>query len=206
MVLVKSNRYPRDCRQLALLSGRYRVIQVEPLGFGASGRPHDYPRAGLHEQVLAVADREAVGRFVVWGYSQGGAMAAMVAQASPRVAGMIAGGFSPATEPTAAWSARMEREQRVPAAARAFWQRFARFDWTEELAAMGCPRLLYAGQDDSTRAAGLRRTLASLTDGGATVVEFDGLDHRTCNDEPAMSARIVPAVAGWLNDRVGSSW
>lgn len=195
-----------NCRQLRLLSDRYQVIQVEPLGFGSSDRPQDYPDAGLHEQVLAVADREAVGRFVIWGYSQGGAMAAMVAQASPRVAGMVAGGFSLATEPGAAWVDRMERQQRVPVAARTFWRRFTRFDWVGELAAMGCPRLLYAGRDDRARAAGLRRTRASLTDGGAAVIEFDGLDHRTCNSEPAMSTRIVPAVASWLNDTVGSSW
>jgi pimeloyl-ACP methyl ester carboxylesterase len=206
LVLVKPHRYPRDYRQLGLLSDRYRVIQVEPLGFGASDRPHDYPDVGIHEQILAVADREAADRFVVWGYSQGGAMAAMVARASPRAAGMIAGGFSLATQPTAASVDRMEREQRVPVAARTFWRQFTRFDWAAELAAMGCPRLLYAGRDDRTQAAGLRRTRAALAGGGAAVVEFDGLDHRTCNDEPAMSTRIVPAVTGWLNDTVGSTW
>lgn len=206
LVVVKPHRYPRDYRQLRLLSDRYQVIQVEPLGFGSSDRPQDYPGAGLHEQVLAVADREAVGRFVIWGYSQGGAMAAMVAQASPRVAAMVAGGFSLASEPTAAWLDRIEREQRVPVAARAFWRQFTRFDWVDELAAMGCPRLLYVGRDDRNRTAGLQRIRASLTDGGATLIEFDGLDHQTCNDEPAMSSRVVPAVAGWLNDTVGTSW
>jgi pimeloyl-ACP methyl ester carboxylesterase len=120
LLLVKPHRHPRDYPQLRLLAGRYRVIQVEPLGFGASGRPLDYPGAGLHEQVLAVADHEAVDQFALWGYSQGGAMAAAVAQASPRVTALICGGFSLTTEPTAAWMNRMEREQRVPVAARVF--------------------------------------------------------------------------------------
>jgi pimeloyl-ACP methyl ester carboxylesterase len=206
LLLVKPHRYPKDYRHLRLLSGQYRVIQVEPLGFGASDRPRDYPDAGIHEQVLAVADREEAGRFAVWGYSQGGAMAAAVARASPRVTAMIAGGFSLVTQPTTAWVARMEREQRVPIAPRTFWRGFTRFDWAAELAAMRCPRLLYAGGDDGTQAAGLRRTRAALTEGGATVIEFNGLDHRTCNNEPALSARIVPTVVRWLRDSASSSW
>lgn len=206
LVLVKPHRYPKDYLQLRLLADRYQVIQVEPLGFGASDRPHNFPAAGLHEQVLAVVDREAVGRFVVWGYSQGGAMAAAVAQASPRVAAVVAGGFSLATQPTDAWVDRMDREQRVPVAARTFWHQFKRFDWIEELAAMMRPRLLYVGGEDRVHAAGLRRTRASLADRGATVVEFDGLDHRACDCEPAVSTRIVPTVVGWLDNMVGSGW
>lgn len=206
LVLVKPHRYPKDYPQLRLLSDRYRVIQVEPLGFGASDRPHDYPVAGLHEQVLAVVDREAVDRFVVWGYSQGGAMAAAVAQATSRVNAMVAGGFSLATEPTDAWIGRMDREQRVPVAARVFWHWFKEFDWCEELATMRCPRLAYVGGDDRTQAPGLRRTGGSLTDCGVTLIEFDGLDHRTCQGEPALSTRIVPTVVDWLNNRVGGDW
>lgn len=206
LVLVKPHRHPKDYPQLRLLADRYQVIQVDPLGFGASDRPHDFPAVELHEQVLAVVDREAVGRFVVWGYSQGGAMAAAVARASPRVAAMVTGGFSLATQPTDAWVSRTEREQRVPVAARTFWRQFKRFDWVEELAAMRCPRLLYVGGEDRVQAAGLRRTRASLADGGATVVEIDGLDHRTCNCEPAMSSWILPTVVGWLNSAVGISW
>jgi hypothetical protein len=45
---------------------------------------------------------------------------------------------------------------------------------------MTCPKLLYAGSDDRANAA-LRHTRASLADAGATVVEFDGLDHQMCN-------------------------
>jgi hypothetical protein len=202
LVLVKPHRHPKDYLQLRLLSDRYMIIQIEPLGFGASDRPGDYPQAGLHEQVLAVLDRESVGQFVVWGYSQGGAMAAAVAQATPRAVAMVAGGFSPVGQPTDAWMDRMDREQRVPVASRAFWHWFKQFDWLEELAAMQGPRLLYVGAGDRTQALGLRRTRVPLTDRGVTLIEFEGLDHRTCDREPAMSARIVPTVVNWLSSRV----
>ena len=71
------------------------VIQVEPLGFGASDRPVDHPPIGINDQVLAVADREAVDRFIVWGYSQGGAKTAGIAQATPRVAAVVVGASCP---------------------------------------------------------------------------------------------------------------
>jgi hypothetical protein len=206
LVLVKPHRHPRDYPHLGLLAGRYRVIQVEPLGFGASDRPPDHPDAGIDEQVLAVADREAAERFAVWGYSQGAAMAAVVAQASRRVTALVAGGFSLATEPTRAQVARMEREQTVPAMSLAFWRQYTRFDWTAELAAMACPRLVYLGSEERTRAAGLRRTRAALVTGGTTVLEFDGLDHQTCSAEPALSARIIPKVTEWLHNAAGSNW
>jgi hypothetical protein len=43
------------------------------------------------------------------------------------------------TQPTDAWVDRMDRQQRVPIAARTFWRQFKQFDWVEELAAMRCP-------------------------------------------------------------------
>src|SRR5262245_31700358 len=64
------------------LADRYTMVQVEPLGFGWSDRPADYPEAGLQEQILAVCDAEGIGDFAVWGYSQGGAMACAIARAA----------------------------------------------------------------------------------------------------------------------------
>lgn len=133
-------------------------------------------------------------------------MAAAVAQATSRVTAMVAGGFSLTTQPTDAWIDRMDRQQRVPVAARLFWHWFKRFDWCEELATIQCPRLAYVGGDDRTQAPGLRRAGESLARCGVTVIEFDGLDHRTCHCEPALSTRIVPTVLGWLNNRVRGGW
>jgi hypothetical protein len=59
-VLAKPHRRPKDYIQLRLLSARLLVVQVEPLGFGDSDRPADYPLAGLREQVLSVPDRSAL--------------------------------------------------------------------------------------------------------------------------------------------------
>jgi pimeloyl-ACP methyl ester carboxylesterase len=200
IVLVKPHRRSKDYLQLRLLSARFRVIQVEPLGFGDSDRPAEYPTAGLHEQVLSVLDCVGVDQFVIWGYSQGAAVAAAVAQATQRAAALVAGGFSLLDRPTDTQLSRMDRQQRVPIAPRAFWHWYRGFDWVSELAAMRCPRLVYAGADDRTYAPGLRRTRDQLTGHGVCVVFFEGLDHRTCNDEPALSSKVIPTVVGWLDE------
>jgi pimeloyl-ACP methyl ester carboxylesterase len=206
VVLVKPHRLPREYPHLRLLSGAFRTIQIDPLGFGASDRPREHPRVVLHEQVLSVLDHEGVERFVVWGYSQGAAMSAAVGKASDRVAAMICGGYPLVGQPTAAWMGRMDRDLLGTAASRAFWHWYKRFDWLEELSALPCPRLLYVGGDDRTFAPAVRRTREPLVKCGVTVIEFDGLDHRSCNDEPAVSDRIVPTVMSWLERTAGSSW
>jgi hypothetical protein len=199
LVLVKPHRDPAVYPQVRLLSDQYRVIQIEPLGFGRSDRPRDYPTTGLHEQVLAVLDNEDVDRFIVWGYSQGAAVAAAVAQATTRAVAMIAGGFSLIDQPTDAWMRRMDREESVPVAARTFWHWYKRFNWLHEMAAMDQAALVYAGREDRAQAPGVVRSQEALTACGVTVIQFDGLDHNACNREPALSTRIAPAVTGWLD-------
>ncbi|MEQ7127028.1 alpha/beta hydrolase [Actinopolymorpha sp. B11F2] len=207
LVVLKNDRYSTVSVELRLLSDRYMVVQISPLGFGRSDRPRDYPRAGIHEHVLSVLDHEEVDRFAVWGYSQCGAMAAAVAQATPRTAAMVTGGFSLVDGgPTDARLARMDREQRVPVAPRAFWHWRKRFDWLDELAAMPCPRLLYVGREDRPAALGIRGSRDALTERGVDVIEFDGLDHRTCEREPALSTRVVPTVVDWFDECVGTTW
>jgi pimeloyl-ACP methyl ester carboxylesterase len=201
LVLVKPHRSPKIYDLMALLSDRYTVIQIEPLGFGWSDRPSDYPPAGVHEQVLTVLDREGVDSFAVWGYSQGGAMSLAIAQATRRVTAMVAGGWSPMGAPTDAWMRRADRKQQIPIGSRVFWRWYARFDWLDELATMQCPRLVYVGTADRPRMSGPRgipRTRDALAQRGVTVMEFRGLDHGTCNAEPALSACVVPAVLDWL--------
>jgi len=203
VVLVKPHRQPRVYELVPLLSDRYTVIQIEPLGFGASDRPSDHPEDGVSEQVLTVLARERVDRFIVWGYSAGGAMALAVARASSRVTAVVAGGWSPGGGPSATRVRRLEREGRTPAASLAFWRWYARFDWLDELAAMPLPRLVYVGSDDGPRVRGPRgvpRTRPALVERGVTVMEFSGLDHQTCNAEPALSRQVVPSVIDWLDD------
>jgi pimeloyl-ACP methyl ester carboxylesterase len=200
LIIVKPHRYPKEYIELSQLSDRFRVIQVSPLGFGDSDRPEDYPPAGIHEQVLRVADSEAADRFVIWGYSQGGAMAVAVAQASARVTALVAGGCSLLDRPTDAWIKRMDREQRVPVAARAFWHWYRRFDWLRELGAMQFPKLVYVGTMDRQQASGVRRSYELLRGQGVSVVQFDGLDHLTCHRDPDFSQRVVPTLVKWLDE------
>src|SRR3954452_18159909 len=65
LVVLRLHRFPKERIPFRLLSGRFAVIEVDPLGFGDSDRTLEYPQGGVHEQVLAVLDQEAVG------YSQG---------------------------------------------------------------------------------------------------------------------------------------
>jgi pimeloyl-ACP methyl ester carboxylesterase len=167
------------------------------LGFGGSQRPAVHPE--IHRQVLDVLDREGIGRFAVWGYSQGAAMAATVAVATDRVMALVAGGFSLLNRPTPARLDWLCENPRVPAAARAFWREFAAHDWWAELAALACPSLVYVGGADRQFASAARRTRGWLLDHGTTVWELDGLDHRGCDDEPHVSTLVVPRVTDWLD-------
>ncbi|MFJ8015233.1 alpha/beta fold hydrolase [Streptomyces sp. NPDC096339] len=73
------------------LSPRYRVVAVDQRGHGASERrPRDVSRAAYVADVLAVADRLELGRFVVAGQSLGGHAAMLFAAAHPeRVRGLV---------------------------------------------------------------------------------------------------------------------
>ncbi|GAA5005621.1 alpha/beta fold hydrolase [Actinopolymorpha pittospori] len=76
------------------LADQYTMVQIEPLGFCRSDRPDPYPSTGIHEQILAVCDQEDIPEFAVWGFSQSGAMACTIAQATPRTRLMVCGGFN----------------------------------------------------------------------------------------------------------------
>jgi pimeloyl-ACP methyl ester carboxylesterase len=198
IAVVKPHRGPKVYEFVSVLSRRYTLVQIEPLGHGWSDRPSPHPTGGVHEQVHAVLDQEGVDRFVIWGYSAGGAMAMAVAAASDRVTAMVCGGWSPAERPN---EAAMERGG-TPAGQRAFWHWYAAFDWMDELGAMQIPRLVYVGTDDGPRMRGPRgipRTRGALSERGVTVMELGGLDHLTCMAEPAFSARVGPAVTSWLD-------
>lgn len=176
------------------LADRYTMMQVEPLGFGRSDRPDDYPPAGIHEQILSVCDRENIDEFAVWGFSQGGAMACAIAQATPRARLMVCGGFHVLRGLSDAWVARMNRERRIPVGSRTFWNWFHSYDWYSELRRMRVPRLMYFGSLDAQRIPLKDRYV--LQGIGVDVVEFPGLDHGHCglgSDNPATAM-----VADWL--------
>lgn len=78
------------------LSGDHRVITVDPLGFGASDKPHDpaaYTFDARVDHLLAVLDAEQVDQAVMWGYSFGGMQVEAFTLREPdRVTAAILGG------------------------------------------------------------------------------------------------------------------
>ncbi len=76
----------------AALRDRYRVIRFDQVGHGLTGPDPagDYSTAGFVADILAVADRLGLGRFVIGGNSMGGKHALAFAIAHPeRVAGLV---------------------------------------------------------------------------------------------------------------------
>jgi pimeloyl-ACP methyl ester carboxylesterase len=176
------------------LAGRYTMVHVEPLGFGWSDRPADYPDTGLHEQILAVCDSEGIDEFAVWGYSQGGAMACAIAQATPRARLLVCGGFHVLRGLSDSFVSRMNREGRIPIGSRAFWNYFHGFDWYVELRRLAIPKLMYFGSLDAQRVPLQgQHVLHGL---GMDVVEFPGLNHRECGLN--VESPVTETVADWL--------
>jgi pimeloyl-ACP methyl ester carboxylesterase len=79
------------------LARNWRVINVDPLGHGASDKPHDtdsYDVAGVTADLVAVLDAEEVDRATVWGYSRGGWLACNLASRYPdRVDRIVVGAY-----------------------------------------------------------------------------------------------------------------
>src|SRR6476659_7820905 len=100
LVVMSLYRRREDAVQARILSDRWRVFQIQPLGYGYSERVPGYAGEALAAQVVAVLDRHGVNRFIVWGYSQGGAMAACIARGTRRTAGLVCGAFSILDHPT----------------------------------------------------------------------------------------------------------
>jgi pimeloyl-ACP methyl ester carboxylesterase len=176
------------------LADRYTMVQIEPLGFGRSERPADYPSAGLYEQILTVCDAEGIGEFAVWGYSQGGAMACAIAQATTRARLLVCGGFHVLRGLSDSFVARMNREQRIPVGSRTFWNYFHRHDWYVELRRLSIPKLIYFGSDDAQRVP--LKDQYVLRGLGVDIVEFPGFNHQDCGlgtENPA-----TEMVATWL--------
>jgi pimeloyl-ACP methyl ester carboxylesterase len=86
----------RDLGIVDRLASRHRVLSIDALGHGLSDGPHDwdaYLAPAISDDIVAALDDADVERAVLWGYSRGAWMAAMIASRHPdRVTGLIAGG------------------------------------------------------------------------------------------------------------------
>ncbi|MEX0874697.1 MAG: alpha/beta hydrolase [Actinomycetota bacterium] len=205
LVLLNLYRRRADMVQARVLSTKLRVFQVFPLGYGYSERVPGFAGERLVDQVLAVLDRHEVDRFVVWGYSKGGAMGLGIARATRRAAGVVCGGFWPGLV-TPGLVRQMDRRLRPDHPSRSLWWWFKDFDWADELSRMSCARLLYWGSEDRQMAQRLRRTREQLTLQDVDFMEFPGFDHGGCSSPEALESAVVPGVAGWLERRLGAEW
>jgi pimeloyl-ACP methyl ester carboxylesterase len=205
IVFLRQNHARLDSPPLRYLRQSYQVLQIDPLGHARSDRPPRYPAETLPDQVLSVLDHHDVDRFVVWGYSYGGALAAAVARATPRAVGLITAAFALLSPPSQAYMLRREREA-PDNPGEMFYRLFWALDWAPELAAMCCPKLIYfGGEDRGEQGRGLRRTREQLDALGVDIVELAGFDHRTLGDEDAAN-EVMCTVVDWLSHRIGPSW
>ena len=85
--------------------GDFSVIAVDPLGFGASDKPHESDAYRLDARVVdvdTVLDAEGVSAALVWGYSFGGTQAETYARLRPgRTGAVVVGGAVPGLDATA---------------------------------------------------------------------------------------------------------
>jgi pimeloyl-ACP methyl ester carboxylesterase len=202
LVLMKNNRRPLDFPAATTLAERFRVVQIQPVGFGASDRPQEYDFGSIGEQVLAVLDHLGIDRFAVWGFSQTGLMAAVVARHTTRAVALVMGGTPPIGTPTDGTMRRLEREPRLPRASLEFWRTYRSFDWHHELRILAAPTLVYIGAAD-VAINHMRRLVPVLEGIGCTYVEFDGLDHAAASLGSSADPYIIETITDWLDSSVG---
>ena len=206
--LVYISQYWRreDAVHVELLGDRCQLFHITPVGYGKSDRVPGYAGKALADQVVAVMDHHGVDRFVTWGYSAGGAMAACVARATRRTAGLICGGYSLFGPFPPSALRQLDRRLHPEHASRSLWWWVSTFDWCAEVDVMHCPSLFYWGGDDRQMAAKLRRSSELSFTRSVDFVEIPGLDHGACNTFEGLRDPVVPTVREWIDDRVGAAW
>jgi hypothetical protein len=115
---------------------------------------------------------------------------------------MVCGGFSPDTLLPGVMRG-LDRRLDPDHPSRSLWWSFNEFDWTAELTARSCTRLLYWGSEDRQMAKRLRRLSEQLMLGDVDFLEFPGFDHGACNTPEALQSPVVPAIAARAAHRLG---
>lgn len=205
--LVVLNLYRRrpDMPQARILADRWRVFQISPIGYGYSERVPGYAGELLASQILAVLDQHDVERFVIWGYSAGGAIALCVARATDRADGVVCGGFAPYPMSPATMR-QLDRRLRPDHPSRSLWWWYNAFDWPDQVTSLNCARLFYWGADDRQMAKKLRGLRGQLAFQNTEFIEFPGLDHGGCNTPETLTNPVIPSVENWLSQTLGSTW
>jgi pimeloyl-ACP methyl ester carboxylesterase len=192
-----------DAGYLDHFASSHRVLAVDPLGNGLSDKPHDpeaYRWPEVANDIVAVLDALQIDRAVMWGYSRGANIAAVVAAEFPeRVSGLVltdGGDMSTDTPAGAAvtpnaealsrgdfeplWTAfrfsdedrRYDAEFNDPIALGAMSIAVARYGITYDLGRVTAPALVIVGGEDDPHES--RATAAAL---GAEIHVLPGLDH-----------------------------
>jgi pimeloyl-ACP methyl ester carboxylesterase len=209
----------RDAGYVDRLAPSHRVLSVDPLGNGLSDKPHDpdaYAWPAVAADVLAVIDAADVDRAVVWGYSRGGGLAAVLASEHPdRVAALVLHDGSPenvmaGTPPTAhaealmggdfgpMWARfdfseddrRYDEEVNDPRALGALWSGAGRSGIAIDLGRIVAPTLVIEGGDDDPDVA---TTVAATL--GAEAHVIPGLNHLQAFSRLDI---VTPLVLGFL--------
>lgn len=191
-----------------VLSDRWRVFEISPLGYGRSDRVPGYAGELLPHQILTVLDHHDVDRFVIWGYSKGGAMAATVARATPRAAGLVCAAFALGAVPTPGLIRQMDRRVRPDDPDRTLWRWVSEIHWDDELRAMSIPRLLFWGSEDTSvqMAKRLRKIRERFAGEDIDFVEFPGYGHAEISSDEVSTDVVFPVVAAWIDRRLGRAW
>ena len=205
LVVLALYRRREDVIQARVLSDRWQVFQIHPLGYGYSERVSGYAGEALVDQVVAVLDHAGVDRFVVWGISAGGAMAASIARGTPRTAGLVCGAYSVLDHPSDAQMRQMDRRMPPDHPSQTLWAWVRRFDWAEEFRTLACPGLFYWGSDDK-HGKGLRQARDLLGGSAHEFVEYPGLGHEAGGDPDFLADTVIPMVVDWTARRLGPAW
>ncbi|MDX6484956.1 MAG: hypothetical protein QOF43_109 [Gaiellaceae bacterium] len=194
----------------------YRTISIDPLGHGASDKPHDaaeYKRTDAAADIVAVMDDLGIERAALFGYSRGAGLACTAAVECPeRVSALVLGGGPTlaAGKPPAwieplgrgdwdeFWAAfgripgyeQLFEEKNDPRALGALAEAPYRFPHALDVAALRVTPLVYGGSEDNV--AGLSVVARRA---GTELQVLDGLDHGGAFLAPG---RVVPLVLAHL--------
>jgi pimeloyl-ACP methyl ester carboxylesterase len=190
------------------LSDLWQVFEVSPVGYGRSDRVPGYAGEALPDQILTVLDHHGVDRFMIWGYSKGGAMAACIARATPRAAALVCAAFALGAIPTDGGMRQMDRRVRPDDSDRTLWTWVKGIDWADELRSMTLPRLFFWGSEDTSvqMAKRLRRMRELFVNEDIDFIEFPGFGHADIGSDEVSTELVFPTVVEWASRRLGPTW
>lgn len=171
-----------------------KVLIVDPRGYGDSSRARDdegYSLNSFCDDLLCAADAVGLDRFVVWGYSNTGALALALAGHSDRAVAVVCSGVDPYQDFTV-WRQHLDSEvadvgevDYLPEghfswrAARAFYEGYT--EWQATLTSeFRCPGVVVYGAADAVIRTSIQSHRARIGELGFAVHELPRLDHQQC--------------------------